>query len=59
MQEHKGFSLETVRRANIDMMLGVKPEVRISDKFTREDIERAWREAYASLLCQKESHEAF
>ena len=45
MQERKGFSSETVQRANIDMMLGIKPEVRISDKFTREDIERAWEEA--------------
>ena len=45
MQERKGFSLDTVRQANMMMMLGIKPEHRISDKFSREDIERAWQEA--------------
>ena len=45
MQERKGYSLDTVRQANMMMMLGIKPEHRISDKFSREDIERAFREA--------------
>ena len=45
MKEHVGFSLETVRRANLDMILGIKPEHRISDNFSDEDIERALREA--------------
>ncbi|MBQ7220306.1 MAG: hypothetical protein IJS28_04930 [Synergistaceae bacterium] len=45
MQGRKGFSLETVRRANMMMMLGIKPEHRVSDKLSREDIERAWQEA--------------
>ena len=45
MQERKGFSLDTVRQANMMMMLGIKPEHRISDKFSREDIEKALREA--------------
>ena len=43
MAKQRGFSLDTVRRANIDMILGIKPEHRISDKFSDEDIERAWR----------------
>lgn len=45
MTEHKGFSLETVRRANMMMILGIKPEYRISDKFSDEDIDRMIREA--------------
>lgn len=38
----KGVSLETVRRANMAMILGEKPAYRISDRFTREDIRKAW-----------------
>ena len=45
MKDRGGFSLDTVDRANIKMILGIKPERRISDKFTDEDIERALREA--------------
>ena len=45
MSEQRGFSLETVRRANIDMILGIKPEHRISDKFSDKDIEQALRTA--------------
>ncbi|MBQ3402076.1 MAG: hypothetical protein IJG65_01700 [Synergistaceae bacterium] len=45
MKEREGFSIETVRRANVNMILGVKPEHRISDKLSSEDIERALREA--------------
>lgn len=45
MSEYSGFSRDTVRRANMMMMLGIKPERRISDKFSDEDIERALREA--------------
>ena len=45
MQERKGFSIETVRRANMMMMLGIKPEHRVSDRLSREDIEQALREA--------------
>lgn len=45
MQDSNGYSLDTVRQANIMMMLGIKPEHRISDKFSREDIRRAWQEA--------------
>ena len=45
MSEQRGFSLDTVRRANIDMILGIKPEHRISDKFSDKDIEQALRTA--------------
>ncbi|MBQ3447813.1 MAG: hypothetical protein IJG37_09255 [Synergistaceae bacterium] len=45
MSEHRGFSVDTVRRANLDMILGIKSEHRISDKFSDKDIERALREA--------------
>ena len=45
MQDTNGFSLETVRQANMMMMLGIKPEHNISDKFSRDDIRRAWQEA--------------
>lgn len=45
MQDTNGFNLDTVRQANMMMMLGIKPEHRISDKFSREDIARAWQEA--------------
>lgn len=43
MAENRGFSLDTVRRANMMMMMGIKPEYRISDKLSNEDIERALR----------------
>ena len=36
---------EAIRTATLKMMLGIKPERNISDKFSDEDIERAWREA--------------
>ena len=52
MKRDKGFSMETVRSANLKMILGIKPkyrEYRISDKFTREDIDRAWRKAYEKV----------
>ncbi len=45
MQERNGFSLETVRRANMMMMLGIKPDYSIDDKLSRDDIKRAWQEA--------------
>ncbi|MBR1439515.1 MAG: hypothetical protein IJ697_01830 [Synergistaceae bacterium] len=45
MQERRGFGMDTVDRANMKMILGIKPEYRISDKFSDEDIERALREA--------------
>ena len=45
MQERRGFSIDTVRRANMMMMLGIKPENSISDKLSREDIKQAWRKA--------------
>ena len=50
MQERKGFSLDTVRRANMMMMLGIKPESRISDRFSREDIKRAWEKASRTVF---------
>ena len=43
MAEQRGFSLDTVRRANMMMIMGIKPEYHISDKLSDEDIERAWR----------------
>ncbi len=45
MQDTHGFSLDTVRQANMMMMLGIKSEHNISDKFSRDDIRRAWQEA--------------
>ena len=45
MSTHKGFSMETFRRDNI----GSRQEYRISDKFSGEDIERAWRKAYEKV----------
>ena len=45
MSTHKGFSMETFRRANI----GSRKEYRISDKFSDEDIERAWLKAYEKV----------
>ena len=41
MSTHKGFSMDTVRRAD----MGIRREYRISDRFSDEDIERALREA--------------
>lgn len=57
MQEH---NLDTVRRANMMMMLGIKSERRISDNFSDEEIERAWRKAYEKVgdfVMPKDSHE--
>lgn len=45
MKRDKGFSMETVRSANLKMILGIKPKYRISDKFSDDDIECALREA--------------
>ncbi len=45
MQDTHGVSLESVRRANRDMILGIKPEYRISDRFSDDDIEQALRKA--------------
>ncbi len=50
MKERGGFSLDTVRRANMKMMMGIKPEARISGRLSREDIERAWREASVKVF---------
>ena len=36
---------EAIRTATLKMMLGIKPERNISDKFSDEDIERNLREA--------------
>ena len=41
MSTHKGFSMETLRRADTVS----RQEYRISDRFSDEDIERALREA--------------
>ena len=46
MSTHKGFSMETVRRANLHEG---SQEYRISDSFSDEDIERAWRKAYEKI----------
>lgn len=46
MKRDKGFSMETVRR---DDFHGGRNEYRISDKFSDEDIERAWRKAYEKV----------
>ncbi len=56
MSTHKGFSMETFRRANI----GSSQEYRISDKFSDEDIERALREAsmkVGKFVMPEELHE--
>ena len=45
MSTHKGFSMETVRRSDT----GSRKEYRISDRFSDEDIERAWRKAYEKV----------
>ena len=45
MQDNEGFSLSTVRSAGLKMKLGIKSDCSISDKFSREDIAGAWREA--------------
>ena len=45
MSEYSGFSRDTVRQANMMMMMGIKPDCHISDKLSRADIERALREA--------------
>ena len=45
MSTHKGFSMETLRRTNIES----RKEYRSSDKFSDEDIERAWRKAYEKV----------
>lgn len=50
MQKHEGFSLDTVRQANMMMMLGIRPKRNISDNFSREDIERAWEKASMRVL---------
>ena len=44
MQERKGFSIETLKRAE-----QWRPERRFSDKFSDEDIDRAWRKAYEKV----------
>ncbi len=49
MSEYSGFSRSTVRRANMMMMMGIKPECNISDKISDEDIESAFREAYKKV----------
>ncbi len=46
MTMHKGFSMERARHANVDTLTISRQEYRISDRFSDEDIERAWRKAY-------------
>lgn len=50
MSEYNGFSISTVKRANMMMMMGIKPDCYISDKLSREDIERAWKEAAVKIF---------
>ena len=44
MEGRRGFSMDREERARI-----WRPEKRFSDKFTDEDIERAWRRAYEKV----------
>ena len=44
MQDTNGFSLTTAKHAE-----QWRPERRFSDKFTDEDIDRAWRKAYEKV----------
>ena len=48
MSEYSGFSRSTVRNANM-MMMGIKPDCNMTDKFSDDDIERAFREAYRKV----------
>ena len=57
MSEYSGFSMDTVRRANMMMMMGIKPDCNISDKLSREDIERAWREASMKVFGGKNQND--
>lgn len=50
MQDNEGFSLSTVRSAGLKMKSGIKSDCSISDKFSREDIARAWSEAYIKVF---------
>ncbi len=50
MSEYSGFSRSTVRNANMMMMMGIKPDCNISDKLSREDVERAWKEASVKVF---------
>lgn len=52
MSEYNGFSISTVKRANMMMMMGMKGvelERNMTDRFSDEDIERAFREAYRKV----------
>ena len=49
MSEYSGFSRSTVRNANMMMMMGIKPDCNMTDKFSDDDIERAFREAYRKV----------
>ena len=57
MQESKGFSLETVTLANMMMMLGIKPQDRISDKLSDEDIDQAWRKASMKVFGSEKNND--
>ena len=58
MQDNEGFSLSTVRSAGLKMKLGIKSDCSVSDKFSREDIARAWREAYIKVFGGSEGHDS-
>ena len=57
MSEYSGFSRSTVRNANMMMMMGIKPDCNISDKLSREDIERAWKEAAVKIFGGKKEND--
>lgn len=56
MKGHKGFSLEAVRKAALDMRLGIKPKYCVSDKFSTEDIEQALRTAAEHVFRKENNH---
>lgn len=58
MQNKEGFSLSTARSAGLKMKLGIKSDCRISDKLSREDIAKAWSEAYIKVFGGSEGHDS-
>lgn len=57
MKRDKGFSMETVRSANLKMILGIKPQYRVSDKLSHEDIEKALRTASIKVFGRRTNND--